>query len=131
MFVFSLLYKHHKISLSLFLVALALLLYGLFTPQIHRAGSIPNLDKLAHFCGFFSVFLFGRFASHWFLGWSYWLFPAIAAAAFEYLQGELVPSRSFSYLDMAANGVGVLAALLLWWGFLSVQKQGKQSVLTE
>jgi len=120
MFVFRLLYKHHKISLSMFLAGLALLLYGLFTPQVQQVGSLPNLDKLAHFCGFFSVFLFGRFASHWFVGWPYWVLPCVSAIVLEYLQGELVPSRTFSYADIVANGVGVLTAFLVWRGFITV-----------
>ena len=118
MFLFKLLYKHRKISWVLFLLTFSVLIYGIFIPQVRTGMGVPNLDKFLHFCGFFSVFLFGRFATH---GWSrgaYWILPAVCALLLEYLQGQLVPSRDFSYLDMLANIIGVGAAGLLWLGLV-------------
>lgn len=116
MFLFRLLYTHRKISCLLFLMALSLLLYGIFMPQLNTGTSIPHFDKVAHFCGFFIVFLFSRFATHGWLQRVYWFLPLIAAVLLEYLQGQLVSSRDFSYMDMLANILGVGAAGLLWLG---------------
>lgn len=118
MFLFKLLYAHRKTSCLLFLTALLLLLYGIFMPQVSTGKSIPNLDKIAHFSGFFIVFLFGRFATHGWLERSYWIAPLLAALLLEYLQGQWVMSRDFSYTDMLANFLGVCAAGLLWLALL-------------
>lgn len=116
MFLFRLLYAHRKTSCVLFVMAFSLLLYGLFMPQLNTGKSIPNFDKVAHFCGFFIVFLFSRFATHGWLHRIYWLLPLIAAVLLEYLQGQLVSSRDFSYGDIIANLLGVGAAGALWLG---------------
>jgi len=122
MFFFKFLYAHRRVSGLLFLLTFSLLIYGLFTPGVRSGISIPNLDKLIHFFGFLIVFLLGRFSTHTWVRNSYWIFPIAAAVALEYLQGALVPSRSFSYADMLANAIGVTAAALLW---VSLEKSGQ------
>ena len=124
MFFFRLLYTHRWVSLVLFLLTFALLIYGLFTPGVRTGIAIPNLDKFIHFFSFFVVFLLGRFSTHTWVRASYWLFPIAAAVLLEYLQEVLTVSRSFSYLDMLANAVGVSVAALLW---VSLIKSGQLS----
>lgn len=114
MFFFILLYEKRLLSWILFAVTFSLLIYGLFTPQVRSGLNVPNLDKFIHLSAFFVVFMLGRFATHTWIKWLYWLLPYTAAIFLEYLQGELVVSRQFSYADMAANVGGVTLAAGLW-----------------
>ena len=114
MFFFTLLYQKRLLSWILFILTFSLLIYGLFTPQVRSGLEVPHLDKLIHFFGFFTVFLLGRFSTHSWVKWAYWLLPISAAIGLEYLQGALIVSRQFSYADMGANLVGVAAAISLW-----------------
>ena len=124
MFFFRFLYTHRRVSGLLFLLAFTLLIYGLFTPSVRSGISLPNFDKFIHFFSFLIVFLLGRFSTHTWVRKTYWLFPVAAAVALEYLQGALVPSRHFSYADMLANNIGVMAAALLW---VSLERSGQMS----
>lgn len=119
MFFFKLLFHHRSISWVLFILTFLLLVYGLFMPQVRSGMDIQNLDKFIHFSGFFIVFLLGRFATHSWVNGAYWILPFVAAVSLEYLQGKLVISRDFSYLDMIANVFGVAAASGLWFGLMS------------
>lgn len=124
MYFFKFLYVHRKVSWLLFLLTFLLLIYGLFTPGLRSGINFPHLDKFIHFFSFLIVFLLGRFSTHSWVLISYWAFPIISAVALEYLQGALVVSRSFSYLDMLANILGVVVAALLW---ASLIKSGQLS----
>ena len=114
MFFFRLLHRYRLLSQCLFVATFSLLLYGLFLPTVQMVESTQGLDKVAHFGSFLIVFLIGRFAFRGIVAWPYWLFPLASAVLLEFMQGQLIPTRVFSYLDMLANVVGVVCAYLLW-----------------
>lgn len=96
-----------------FAVALALHLWGLYTPGEPDAGMLfPHADKVLHFLGFagpasLAVLLF----RHW------WPIAAFAGNAVlsELIQHFFLPYRDGDVLDLLADLSGLLIPLALWW----------------
>ncbi|NJE05328.1 VanZ family protein [Thermococcus sp. M36] len=81
-----------------------LLLLNLF-PRV-PVSPVENGDKLVHLLMFFLLGLIGS---------GRWLYLLPLPFLTEFLQ-LLVPGRTFSFMDMAANLIGFLAGVLLgWW----------------
>ena len=90
---------------GLLLAYLVLLLLLNLSPMV-PASPVENGDKVAHFAMFLLLGLLG--SARW---------PYLLPVPFltESLQ-LLVPGRTFSFLDMAANLIGFSAGVLLgWW----------------
>ena len=103
-----------RTRLGLFLLVLALLLWGLLKPQ-----GMPELFGLSsvmlHLVGFFGLALSARYALDRLSGRVLWPLLLLSAPALEALQALVQPvTRQFSALDIAGNLLGIVLALLLW-----------------
>ena len=112
--------------LLLFVTCCSVFLYGLFRPE-----SPPDLfeqsDKFLHLLAFGTLALTSRLAFAWMPGWLLWGGLLALAPLLEGLQKVMQPARQFGFEDILANVVGVLLALLGWWGFglLKAQQAGR------
>lgn len=96
-----------------FAVALALHLWGLYTPGEPESGMLfPHADKVLHFLGFaipasLAVLLF----RHW------WPIVAFAGNAVlsELIQHFFLPNRDGDVFDLLADLSGLLVAVAVWW----------------
>lgn len=111
----------YKIRWPLFVLCLSVLCYGLFRPAA-PPNPFSHSDKVLHCLAFFGFSLVARFAFVNKANGLIWLFLLALAPASEYLQHYLQPHRSFSWLDILANSMGVLLALLMW---LAIQENIK------
>ena len=100
--------------LFLFIISLALLLYGLFRPE-QPPALFNNSDKLWHLLGFGAVSLAARLAFIRTPAWLVWGILALFAPLSEWLQHWLQPTRQFSWNDVYANLAGVVLAAIGWW----------------
>ena len=83
--------------------------------SIHINPSIPNVDKLVHFCMYLAlsyVFLFDlthnvndRTIRH-INCWCAFIIPTLTGVVLEILQGYATTTRSFDFYDMLANMLG-------------------------
>ena len=113
-----------KLARFLFILVLGVALYaGMKTKPVPQV--VPNFDLMLHFG------VFGTLAFLWLLGVSRFWRPLgllgllLLGAVIELWQGWVMPARTASLTDMAANGSGVLlgafAFYCLAW-FFSRQK---------
>jgi len=109
--------KHRSKWQLVFWLNTTLLLYLTLMPNISYRVSIDNIDKLFHLIGF------GAFAV--FFGMAYpklklcrvFVLSSLLGVAVELIQSQ-IPYRSFSLLDMLADSVGILIAVV----FLKITK---------
>jgi len=98
----------------IFIISLALLLYGLLRPE-SPPQFFSNSDKLLHLLGFGAVSLAARIAFIRTPAWLLWGVLLLCAPLSEWLQHRLQPTRQFSWNDIYANLTGVILAALGWW----------------
>jgi glycopeptide antibiotics resistance protein len=102
-----------------------LLLVGLLTPgqQLPDVHKVPGMDKMVHF-GLFAVFAFlwarvfnnskrKRIKKSKYIP-NFLVFVFVFAILVEYIQ-RLVPGRSFDYMDILFNIMGVAAGAVLFY----------------
>jgi glycopeptide antibiotics resistance protein len=102
-----------------------LLLVGLLTPgqQLPDVNKVPGMDKMVHF-GLFAVFAFlwarvfnnskrKRIKKSKYIP-NFLVFVFVFAILVEYIQ-RLVPGRSFDYMDILFNIMGVAAGAVLFY----------------
>jgi VanZ family protein len=97
----------------LLLFAIAILLYATLIPGSGATG-LPYVDKIAHFILFF--FMTWNVV-HCFLGSRYYLLLigiCIALAPLTEIAQIYIPRRSFEYLDILADLIGVFMAILIY-----------------
>lgn len=108
---------------------LAIICYGLFIPAGNLPTkpflSIPHFDKLVHFSLFFGLclLLFRPFKKLKFK--SYFWAPVISVLMgllLETTQQLITISRSSDFYDFLANTVGIVAATLFFYFFVSGKK---------
>ncbi|MCH7400648.1 VanZ family protein [Belliella kenyensis] len=86
--------------------------------KLPKAPNIPHIDKIAHFGLFFVlIFLWLRIPKKknikiFFT--IYLVFGVLFAILVEYLQG-MVPMRSFDYMDITANILGVTVGVICFY----------------
>ena len=99
------------------LVYTLLLNWQLLTPvTIVQAG---GWDKLFHFSGFFV--LAAMLALGWQrISWMQWFTSLLLYAALTEVLQHFIPGRSFSIMDWLADGLGIVAGLLLSYLLLRV-----------
>jgi VanZ family protein len=105
--------KHNLTLWALFILALAVLCWGLFRSQ-PPAELFEQSDKYQHAVAFALVVFLGSLVVTGRRRWIYWVAWLLMAAVLEYLQGLWLPGRTFDQGDILANYVGVLAAFLAW-----------------
>jgi VanZ family protein len=106
--------KHSSKWQVIFWLNASLLLYLTLMPSVHHQLSYQNIDKVFHFIGFgafaFScVLAFPRLHILWAVTIS-----CLLGVAVEVIQAFL-PHRGFSYADMMADFVGIIAAVTFLW----------------
>lgn len=94
------------------LCAFAVACLLLFTPGGTVPSGPPGVDKVAHFLIFAMLATCSRFARIAELPTLAWVLTF--AAASEVVQALWIPRRDGSVLDLLADMVGLLTALLLW-----------------
>ncbi len=101
-------------SSKAFKILFAIACLAIFLVSLLPGQKLPNLiwDKAGHFIAYFGLAVICRFASNKHPAWQ--LFLGILAFSFviELLQ-QLIPNRSFEWLDLLANGLGTIVGLLL------------------
>jgi len=102
---------------TLFLLVSVVVLYAMFRPTPAET-LFDHSDKLGHILAFMILGLSGRLALYRLPKAAFWLPMLLAAVVSEYLQGEILPLRSFSVGDIYANLAGVLLALVMLEWFL-------------
>ena len=101
--------------LLIFIICLAILLGGILSP-IPPYSPFPHSDKVMHLLGFGAVSLTARMAFIRAPAWLLWSTLLIFAPLSEVLQHIVVsPFRNFSWLDIFANLIGVVLAVMSWW----------------
>lgn len=108
---------------------LAIICYGLFIPAGNLPSkpflSIPHFDKMVHFALFFGlcILLFKPFKK---LNLKYYIIaPAISLSLgilLETTQQMVTASRSSDFYDFLANTMGIVAATLFYYFFVSEKK---------
>lgn len=111
------------------LLWLAIICYLLFIPANDLPTSfffrIPHFDKIVHFTLFFVLCLFllrplkKLKYNHYFIAP---LISIVASGLLEFIQHTLSASRSSDIFDFAANSIGVLAAIMFFYLFVSGRK---------
>lgn len=107
-------HKECALRIFIFTISLAVLLYGLFRPE-SPPDLFNNSDKFMHVLGFGAVSLAARLAFIRTPAWLLWSILLLSALLSEWLQHLLQPHRQFSWLDIAANSLGVVLAALGCW----------------
>jgi glycopeptide antibiotics resistance protein len=121
---------HKTIKQIIFYSYLALVFYLTLTPGsnlksidkigIHQLLNFENSDKLVHGCMFFGLaFLYQQLEEHTLL--KSFLVPFCISFLIEILQGIMPFGRSFDWLDLLANSIGILIAI----GSLQLIKKAK------
>lgn len=126
--------KNYPISL---LVILAVIYLSFFKPPSTGIGTIPHIDKVAHFCMYsgLSGMLWLEFLLAHRRGisplWHAWvgafLCPVLFSGTIELLQGYCTTYRSADWWDFAANTVAVIVASLIGYFILRPWLLKKQS----
>jgi len=114
-------------KLAFFVILLVLCVAGMRGEPVPQV--FENQDKLHHWAGFACLTVSAYFAFPgtrlgWLLFW-----PLVGSMLIE-LEQSLMPLRSASWGDMAANATGVLCgmvAILVWRGYLNSKLKRLQS----
>ena len=94
-----------------------LVLVGMFAPKQVVAGvEVMNFDKVLHLGALATMMTTARLAFPRTAPFLFWPWAVLIAIFLELAQPVVQPSREFSFLDMAANVLGVGVAALLLWG---------------
>ncbi len=101
-------FKTWLIRIVFLLLSLAVT-YAYFRPRPWHF-SIADGDKYAHASAFFLLTLVTPLVLRW-AALRLWLLMVLVGVVAEFMQGVLLPHRSFSYYDMAANVLGVSLAV--------------------
>ncbi len=107
--------KQKYIKVVFWIFAIAVLILSAIPGSVNVHHTIENLDKLAHFSAFFLLSMLLLFAYR--LTKPFFttvLVMAIFGFSIE-LMHLYVPRRVFSMYDFAADLLGVLVALLIYW----------------
>lgn len=97
------------------------LLWGIFNPQpLH--GFLGESDKTDHVLAFMTVAVLGRLNWPGVKGLIYWGSWCLLAVLLEYLQGQLMPLRTYDVYDVYANFAGVFAAIVICFVAARVQR---------
>ena len=109
--------KHYSLSIFIIIVIIYL---SFFTPPKSDVPTIPNMDKVVHFCmyGGLTTLLWIQYLwyhkgikwSHLFIGGI--ICPIIMSGLIEIGQSTLTESRSGDWWDFVANTAGVSTATL-------------------
>lgn len=102
-----------SLRLALFLVCLVILLWGTLRP-ISPPELFESSDKWLHLISFFALAITSQFAFIKLDQKVLWTLLFISAPALEFLQHLMQQSRTFSWLDISANLIGVVIALAAW-----------------
>lgn len=120
--IMGILYYIKKYPISLFIILVVIYL-SFFKPPSTDLDTIPNFDKVVHFCMYFGMsgmLWLEFFRSHWRMQiqlWHGWLGAFICPVAFsgcvELLQEYATTYRGGDWLDLTANTTGALVASLV------------------
>ena len=122
---------HNKIKQIIFYSYLALVFYLTLMPgnqlkSIDRAGfgqylNFPHSDKLVHMCMFFGLaILYANLKKHKLV--RMFLVPVLISFLIEILQGIMPYGRTFDWLDLLANSIGVILAIAIVIGIKKAKK---------
>jgi len=96
------------------------LLIGAFSSNVGETLSQPGFDKIVHFFGFFVLSLllfitlkFYKVKNNYIIAFT----ASLLIGVFIELVQLLIPNRSFSFLDILADLLGIIIALVLVWSF--------------
>ncbi len=105
--------------LVLFLLCLALVLYGIFRPE-PPPELFSQSDKVGHVLAFLALGVTGRASFPVLSPWFFWPPLLVAAPALEWLQHATRPLRIFSVEDAASNLAGAVLAMgvAAAWGLI-------------
>lgn len=115
--------RHYLLSIAIILVIVYL---SFFTPPKNEVPTLPNLDKVVHFCmygGLTTILWIQYFWYHKGIKWSHLLIggiicPIIMSGLIEIGQSTLTETRSGDWLDFVANTAGVCTATFLCYFIL-------------
>ncbi|MDM1696962.1 VanZ family protein [Thiopseudomonas alkaliphila] len=102
------------LRILLFITCFVVVCYGLFRPEVPPA-IFRGADRVMHFSAFLGVSFSARLAFPKLPAWLVWGLLLAFAPISEWLQSVIQPvNRSFNWLDIVANTMGVLTALLCY-----------------
>jgi VanZ family protein len=122
------------IKKNIFSILVALIILYLSLANAHTFDkvssfiTIPNFDKVVHFCmyfGFMSVIIFenrNNIKSNGYL-FLLGLIPLSFGILMGILQATLTTTRSGSIFDALANSAGILVSILLWLWLKPIKKE--------
>lgn len=107
------LFQNPLLRWFIFLSISTIVLCAIFYPQPFRiVFGLP--DTVSHIGAFIALALAARLVFAKYLPSVFWLTMFTIALLLEYLQGEILPLRSFSFSDLYSNVAGVAIAFVIF-----------------